>query len=763
MPIREIDSGDLVNAGRDKVNESLGEVPTQFELTPEGDLIITKHNGQTITIPFKNVFAALGTIFDSIAIGQATDEVPGTVLLVNEDDTAQFEAENRVLTAAQVGRLIVQIKDSFEEVSLDDTIFVDPVTDKTPYFKGSLKGTLKPLPAGMTAKAVVVGTDDEFYTGSASAGGGTNPTPTKTYRAGELYKWKAPNTTPPPTTPNYSGRVDFIDCDRGVGAWVLDLNKPNTPIVARLVIDGVLVETKTAHKPRPDVVANFNLTGTVIPGVEFLLPEWAKDGKQHQIQVLMGPSGSAEVGYNTPNNLLTCAVVPPPNNEPYPVQFKVSGRTAMTKGVPGTSWSVVERLNTGTERAFSGSTAPNWAATPSDDLLLTPNAGAKTVNIDAGPASKNFSLGATVEYNGKAYPAEPLNVQVLDAVCTRPNSGLQSYRLHYNYVKDGMGNPFRTPTEANNVLGQIYDRTLNATLTPNGGFVMQVGQLAKGQTIYNGTGTSCENVSDGIYPVTDINNGNTIKKAIQVFQGKIIDVVDSAYGSNLNRPPVRVVAIGFMAWEVGLPFSVNIPETNFSDPDNDPLQWVLQWRASDTDEWSLSLPSWINFDPPTRRVYGQAPPTAGTHLFRFVVADGRGGYADDPFVFNILPKSTTTAQITGAAIWRQAADKLVFLFRTAQTASLSLEDSWSGEEPFSPGAWLASDYSAPPVSLNRPAGFESYQYYDAYPWRPEYQATLDNEYSVFQVRITGQSTPIFTANLIASNLQIGQVRTIYTS
>jgi hypothetical protein len=106
MPIRTIENGDFVNQGRDKFNESLGEIPVSFDISNAGNLIIKKHNNQTITVPLKNVFALLSQIAEGLVVGLATPEVAGLVFLVDEEDPDQLDSDSRILTAGQVSRLL---------------------------------------------------------------------------------------------------------------------------------------------------------------------------------------------------------------------------------------------------------------------------------------------------------------------------------------------------------------------------------------------------------------------------------------------------------------------------------------------------------------------------------------------------------------------------------------------------------------------------------------------------------------------------------
>ncbi|QMW06354.1 hypothetical protein [Spirosoma foliorum] len=114
MAIQNLDGGDFVNQGVDKINEAFGEIPVSYVPTPDGNLIVTKHNGQTITVPLKNFFALLTTAFGSLAVAMATAEQAGKVLLVDSDKPEQFQSTGRVLTAAQVAELISSAVDSLD-------------------------------------------------------------------------------------------------------------------------------------------------------------------------------------------------------------------------------------------------------------------------------------------------------------------------------------------------------------------------------------------------------------------------------------------------------------------------------------------------------------------------------------------------------------------------------------------------------------------------------------------------------------------------
>jgi hypothetical protein len=143
MPIRTIENGDFVNQGRDKFNESLGEIPVSFTLKNDGTLVITKHNKGTLTVPLQNVFALLSKVAEGLLPGLATPDVAGLVFLADEDDPEQMESDGRVLTAGQVQRLLAALEIVSKIPSLDE--LTGYVTGKSASF-GGLVLSKQPVP-----------------------------------------------------------------------------------------------------------------------------------------------------------------------------------------------------------------------------------------------------------------------------------------------------------------------------------------------------------------------------------------------------------------------------------------------------------------------------------------------------------------------------------------------------------------------------------------------------------------------------------------
>jgi len=633
LSVQKLERTEIIRRIQEVINANADSqiIDCKWSEESAGTLIFVTTGGDELPIDLTRYFLLRSDGADRGGVTPANENVPGTIRTAPEDVAKKGLDDTMAITPKTLAAVLAAGLEEYKGATLDLAIKNGADTKRTPKFGGGVNADLPAPPEGIELESVLVGPDGTFYKGRGVVGGGDD---VETWTYGDILVM-TPIEVEQPTAPRWVGSVDFIDCVRGVGVWVLNLTDTRTPGVARLVIDGKLIETKTASAIRTDVNEFYNLTGTVLAGLVFLIPEAYKDGQQHTIEVLLGPTGRIEPKYNTSTQIVTCGT--PPVGEPYPVQYSVIGRSSITKGVAGDSWSIQEKLSNGVLRAYSGSAAPDWSVSKPTGLLLTPNVGNKTLNIEASDGAENFDIRALI---GDAI-AVPWPVQVLTPECVRP-TGLTTYRAFYNVVQGGSARLFNTLTDANNTAGAIFDGSLVAVMSPNPAFPFQAAGLAVGTPVYNGLTTSCEKLSPAILVVVDQSGMNTIKKAIQVFDGKIIAVESSTYGSVANRPPVRNGETGFVTSVIGQTKTDFLPASRFSDPDLDPLTRDVQFQKDAETAWG-PLPSWASYDAATgalRRNVPRMSPSffeAGKGLaspnyrYRYLASDGKGGVAYDEF------------------------------------------------------------------------------------------------------------------------------------
>jgi serralysin len=95
-------------------------------------------------------------------------------------------------------------------------------------------------------------------------------------------------------------------------------------------------------------------------------------------------------------------------------------------------------------------------------------------------------------------------------------------------------------------------------------------------------------------------------------------IIDDTVDAVFNQDPVvdsEIIDVEINAYKQ---FEYIIPEDTFSDPDGDDLTWSATLDNGDP------LPSWLTFDPDTRKLSGFVPKDAdGTLNIKVSVDDGR--------------------------------------------------------------------------------------------------------------------------------------------
>ncbi|MFD2936308.1 hypothetical protein [Spirosoma flavum] len=510
MPITPLTEEDFVNGAKEKVNNAFKEIPISFVPTPDGNLTITKFSGEKITVPLKNFFALLSTVFDSIRVGMATPEEAGKVFLVDDDIPAHFQSSNRILTAVQVADAIQAAIDAVTPAkTLTELINAASTAQRSSALLSLLNA------ADDDAKAK--------FCSMVSSCGVVIGNPTVTSVILEHFEEIESVVILPY---NYRGGFDTNDCDK-ITCWLADKNRPNEIPVVGMRCDGFVVDWVTAQVVRVDVKTALTTDGiagvtNTVFGVEWFKPARFRDGLAHTWDIVGEHDGLLQVDYNKPK-IVTCAA--PVDNTPYVAQYLVSpSAIAITKGGATITASIIERLSNDTRRAYTGNAVPVFSAEGAPaGITITPNSD-KTVTITASNAAAitSLQLNATIG----ATSAIPATVQVLTGACQRP-SGLTTFIAAWNFAPTG-GNAreFSSLDDANNTAGQKFDNTTPGNLAT---YQFQVANLAIGETAYYETLTDCTKVGTGIGYVLDTSSGNTVRKAVQFNNGVIIDLKGSSY------------------------------------------------------------------------------------------------------------------------------------------------------------------------------------------------------------------------------------------
>ncbi|GAB2549928.1 hypothetical protein GCM10027085_46060 [Spirosoma aerophilum] len=115
--------------------------------------------------------------------------------------------------------------------------------------------------------------------------------------------------------------------------------------------------------------------------------------------------------------------------------------------------------------------------------------------------------------------------------------------------------------------------------------------------------------------------------------------------TTVNNPPVLANPTQFLNANQGSGFDYPVPATGtFTDPDNDPLTFAVEYSADNGATYSPNLPSWVTYV--NNRLAGTPPVTSSqdvTYKFRTVASDGRGGTAVDPISLICTPQAQPNA------------------------------------------------------------------------------------------------------------------------
>lgn len=90
----------------------------------------------------------------------------------------------------------------------------------------------------------------------------------------------APEAAPTPSTPDFQGALNSVDCDAIIG-WAWDRNRPNTPIRVDIYDGDTLLTTVDADLERTVLVQKGRGNGK--HGFRLATPASLKDGKPHRV------------------------------------------------------------------------------------------------------------------------------------------------------------------------------------------------------------------------------------------------------------------------------------------------------------------------------------------------------------------------------------------------------------------------------------------------------------------------------------------------
>lgn len=518
----EIVDGDFVNSGKDKFNNAVKQLPTSLTIV-NGILTLKLYKGVSLTVDLTDYFPTRTEVADQILPGSGSTTQTGLLQLAHDDNPDDLASETKPLPAAAVVRMI----ESY--LGIGPTT---PVSLLGLFYSSSdqiLTAIFKKLLTGSAGNADVQALLCQFIANC----GGTTPT-TGNYPptfSNPRHYLIVPDTTTLPSV--YQVRVDGNTCGENgsqgsISGWCADLNHKTIAPFVRIKMDGGFMADVTCTIDRPDVLSYLKGLGLIPQDQTFCRWGWGyakplttNDGTAHLWEVFGGTSdtkGTSDVG--APETT-TCGA-PTPLSGPTAYRKAQSTPLSVTEGGVGIQLALERKYSDGSWQAVSG-------------LLVTWS----NVDVTAGigvDADGFFSAGAntisantTKEVHGTVNDVVvSFNIQVLNADCTRP-SGLTTYQLAWNFVPPG-GNArlFTTLADANNTVGAKLDNTAPGTIST---FGVNIDSVVVGKTVYNGVGTNCEVVDDKIYYVFANGLVDSVKKAIRVQNGVIVEILASTYST----------------------------------------------------------------------------------------------------------------------------------------------------------------------------------------------------------------------------------------
>lgn len=215
---------------------------------------------------------------------------------------------------------------------------------------------------------------------------------------------------------------------------------------------------------------------------------------------------------------------------PLVVSEKIQGTIELREAGATGFWSIQQLMSDKSiQIRLTGFTVRWKTAYPNGAALSKPIGGVWAASILKDTLEKDevLEMEAVITDTGKILPYE---VKAINSDCLRP-PGLNVYMLAWNFTpKGGSTRLFNSLKDANDTAGAYFDNTGPGTFNDPAMYIM-ANSISVGEPTYLGTKTDCTYAGDGIYPVMGADGKNTIKKAIRIQGGMIVDVLDSTYAT----------------------------------------------------------------------------------------------------------------------------------------------------------------------------------------------------------------------------------------
>lgn len=508
----EIPTLDILRSVRMVVNTIIATLITDTELTDNGFKLKTSA-GDELQVDLSGIFLKRGESDDITNVPFASETQTGRIAISTAgmaqellDDTTALTPAKLLIALTAMGLLKFDLNNQQEgdllTLEASDDGFSARNISFTQYINSRSDAEIQALCTRLQ---------------SIGCGGGSTPQPTLNLRIAAHFEEQAIAIE---ALPNKAA-MDKNVCDN-VAGWVS--SSTQYPAIARIVCDGQTVGYATATLPRTDVKNALNAEGANTTKTTFGFvwekPSMYRDGQAHTWQVFVGDTSVEATDYNDPQTT-TCGE--PTTPDPYVVSVRQSILNSITKNGVSVTVSLIEKLNTGEERPYTGTATPYWSAAGDPaGIVLVPNPENKTVSVSA----TNAATVALFQLECSLAPSQ--QVQVLAGICTRP-TGLTTFELSWHFIPDGgFARLYTTLDDANATAGQAIDGSAPGNLDLR---IAQAANLNVGTPFFLGDSSSCEKLGNNIYSVFDSSGGNTIKKAIQVVDGVIVAVKDSTYTS----------------------------------------------------------------------------------------------------------------------------------------------------------------------------------------------------------------------------------------
>lgn len=528
--IRNIQTGDFVNQGRDKVNEAFGEIPVGFDIDLEnGDLVITKHNDERLRVPLANFYATLAKAAESFLPAAGSINKPGLLQLGDDSDADDLASESLVLPAAGVVRYVESVTENLPDYGTLVEGYI-PFVRK----KGDKLYLDFISPADMlTAQQAVI---CQLMAKCGNTGGGTTPTqPESSFTAVHfMFVDDTTTTTPPPTQQydyvlgdgTYAGTFDMLNdktygtwaVKRGIGPANVDLKYKKRGSSGGLTNLGLNL---APNYDRQDVVdaPGINTPNGLRCGRIADVPDELRTGEEMEVRAFIA---GTNIELKDSPRYINLALKVQPKTDVY----RIVGQN-VTEGGLGQQQVLEQQY---TDNSWKAVAVEVWGLrTNISGITITGG----VLKADADTVNGTTQIGVTAKPAGSATIVEDTR-QIIEAGCIREGN-LTTYTLTWNIAPvGGNASRFTSLDDANNQMGKYFDDTSRYNVAQ---FKVQVSNLVVGAKVYyRDDQTNCEVASDGTYYVTTSANGNTVRLAILVTGGLIVEIKVSTYTQSLPIP-----------------------------------------------------------------------------------------------------------------------------------------------------------------------------------------------------------------------------------